>query len=77
MLYFSQRVTTNSRSPGRRRKCYSSLDSIHSTRVEINTGQSITWLNPTTVGEMHTVTFVFDNNSMTGVLSPMAVPDST
>jgi plastocyanin len=46
-------------------------------KVEINTGQSITWVNPTTVGEPHTVTFVFDNKSMAGVVSPLAVPNST
>lgn len=46
-------------------------------KVEINTGQSITWINPTTVGEPHTVTFVFDNKSMAGIVSPLAVPNST
>ena len=38
-------------------------------KVEINTGQSITWVNPTTIGEPHTVTFVLDNRTMTGVVS--------
>jgi plastocyanin len=46
-------------------------------KAEINIGQSITWYNPTTVGEPHTVTFVLDNNTMTGVVSPLAVPNST
>ena len=46
-------------------------------KVEINTGQSITWTNPTTVGEPHTVTFVLDSKTMTGVVSPLAVPNST
>ena len=46
-------------------------------KVEINAGQSITWVNPTTVGEPHTVTFVLDNKTMTGVVSPTAVPNST
>lgn len=46
-------------------------------KVEINTGQSITWINPTTVGEPHTVTFVFDNKTMAGVVSPLAVLNST
>ncbi|MFL6472860.1 MAG: plastocyanin/azurin family copper-binding protein [Nitrososphaeraceae archaeon] len=46
-------------------------------KVEINTGQSITWTNPTTVGEPHTVTFVLDNKTMTGVVSPLAIPNST
>ncbi|HEU4823397.1 MAG TPA: hypothetical protein VFS97_08240 [Nitrososphaeraceae archaeon] len=34
--------------------------------IEINTGESITWYNPTEVAEPHTVTFVLDNNTMTG-----------
>ena len=47
-------------------------------KVEINTGQSITWINPTTVAEPHTVTFVLDNKTMTGIVSPFAVvPNST
>jgi len=46
-------------------------------KVEINTGQSITWINPTTVGEPHTVTFVLDNKTMAGIVSPLAVPNST
>jgi plastocyanin len=46
-------------------------------RTEIKAGQSITWYNPTTVGEPHTVTFVLDNITMTGVVSPLAVPNST
>ena len=46
-------------------------------KVEISTGQSITWTNPTTVGEPHTVTFVLDSKTMTGVVSPLAVPNST
>lgn len=46
-------------------------------KVEIKTGQSITWVNPTAVGEPHTVTFVLDNKTMTGVVSPMMVPNST
>jgi plastocyanin len=46
-------------------------------KVEINTGQSITWTNPTTVGEPHTVTFVLDKKTMTGVVSPLSVLNST
>ncbi len=46
-------------------------------KAEINTGQSITWVNPITVGEPRTVTFVSDNKTMTGVASPLAVPNST
>ncbi len=45
--------------------------------IEINAGQSVTWLNPTKVGEPHTVTFVLDNNTMAGVVSPLAVSNTT
>jgi plastocyanin len=45
--------------------------------VEINKGQSVTWYNPTTVGEPHTVTFVFDNKTLTGVVAPFAISNST
>jgi plastocyanin len=41
--------------------------------IEIKAGQSVTWSNPTTVGEPHTVTFVLDNNTMAGVVSPLAI----
>jgi plastocyanin len=45
--------------------------------IEIKAGQSVTWSNPTTVGEPHTVTFVLDNNTMAGVVSPLAILDTT
>lgn len=45
--------------------------------IEINAGQSVTWFNPTKVGEPHTVTFVLDNDTMAGVVSPMAVSNTT
>src|SRR5919202_3229344 len=41
-------------------------------KIEINTGQSVIWVNPTTIGEPHTVTFVLDNNTMEGIVSPLA-----
>ena len=46
-------------------------------QAQVNVGQSITWDNPTTVGEPHTVTFVLDNKTMTDIVSPFAVPNST
>jgi plastocyanin len=46
-------------------------------RVEIKTGQSVSWYNPTSVGEPHTVTFAIDNKTMTNVVGPFAVPNST
>jgi plastocyanin len=45
--------------------------------IEIKAGQSVTWSNPTTVGEPHTVTFVLDNNTMAGVVSPLAILNTT
>ena len=47
-------------------------------KVEIKNGESVVWDNPTTVAEPHTVTFVLDNKTMTGIVSPFAVvPNST
>lgn len=45
--------------------------------IQINAGQSVTWTNPTTVGEPHTVTFVMDNSTLSGVVSPLAVSNTT
>jgi plastocyanin len=47
-------------------------------QAQVRVGQSITWDNPSTVGEPHTVTFVLDNKTSTGIVSPFAtVPNST
>jgi plastocyanin len=46
-------------------------------RVQISAGQSVTWDNPSAVGEPHTVTFVLDNKTATDIVSPFAVPNST
>jgi plastocyanin len=45
--------------------------------IQIKNGESVTWDNPTSVGEPHTVTFVLDNKTNTGLVSPFAVPNST
>lgn len=45
--------------------------------IEIKAGESVTWDNPSTVGEPHTATFVLDNKTATGIVSPFAVPNST
>ena len=45
--------------------------------IEANVGQPVIWHNPTEVGEPHTVTFVMDNNTMAGVVSPLSVSDTT
>jgi plastocyanin len=46
-------------------------------QAEIKVGQSVSWYNPTPVGEPHTVTFALDNKTMTNVVGPFAVPNST
>src|SRR5918911_2597006 len=40
--------------------------------IQIKAGESITWNNPSTVGEPHTVTFVLDNKTSTKIVSPFA-----
>ena len=44
--------------------------------IQVSTGQSVTWDNPSAVAEPHTVTFVLDNKTSTGIVSPFAVPNS-
>jgi plastocyanin len=46
-------------------------------QIEVSVGQSVTWDNPSTVGEPHTATFIFDNKTATGIVSPFGVPNST
>ena len=45
--------------------------------IEIKAGESVTWDNPSTVGKPHTATFVLDNKTTTGIVSPFGVPNST
>ena len=45
--------------------------------IDIKAGESVTWDNPSTVGEPHTATFVLDNKTTTGIVSPFGVPNST
>jgi plastocyanin len=45
-------------------------------QIDIKSGESVTWYNPTPVPEPHTVTFVLDNKSMAHVVEPFAVPAS-
>lgn len=46
-------------------------------KINIQAGQSVTWYNPTTVGEPHTVTFIRDNNTIAGIVSPLGVSNTT
>jgi plastocyanin len=45
--------------------------------VEINAGGSVTWTNPTRVAEPHTATFFLDNSTNAGIVSPLAVSNTT
>jgi plastocyanin len=45
--------------------------------AEVEVGQAVNWYNPTDVGEPHTVTFVMDNSTMAGVVSPLFVSNTT
>lgn len=45
--------------------------------TKINVGETVEWYNPTEVGEPHTVTFVLDNDTLAGVVSPFAVSNTT
>src|ERR671932_892202 len=46
-------------------------------QIQVSVGQSVTWDNPSTVAEPHTVTFVLDNKTSTEIVSPFSVPNST
>ena len=46
-------------------------------QVEIVSGQSITWYNPTAVAEPHTVTFVLDNTAKADLVVPFAISNSS
>ncbi len=45
--------------------------------IQVNVGQNVTWDNPSTVAEPHTVTFVLDNKTTADIVSPFSVPNST
>lgn len=55
----------------------SPLTAFEPNQVQISAGQSVTWDNPSTVAEPHTVTFVLDNKTAAGIVSPFGVPNST
>jgi plastocyanin len=38
--------------------------------TQVSVGQSVTWDNPSAVGEPHTVTFVLDNKTLADIVSP-------
>jgi plastocyanin len=45
--------------------------------VTIEAGQSINWINPTTVAEPHSVTFLKESNLFSPYVFPFAVPSTT
>ena len=79
MLYVNVVNAIESKSYGTcwRRKHYFSLTAFAPQQVQIYVGQSVTWDNPSVVGEPHTVTFVLDNKTATDIVSPFGVPNST
>lgn len=46
-------------------------------QVEIVSGESVTWYNPTPVAEPHTVTFVLDNKAKADLVAPYAIPNNS
>lgn len=45
--------------------------------IEINIGESVTWINPSPVPEPHTITFLTDEKFFAPPVAPFMVPDST
>lgn len=45
--------------------------------VEILSGQSVTWYNPTAVAEPHTVSFIFDNKAKADLVAPFVIPNNS
>ena len=45
--------------------------------VEINTGESVTWTSPSQFSDIHTVTFVIDQNVTSDAILPFAIPNQT
>ncbi|MBV9179149.1 MAG: hypothetical protein JO297_19125 [Nitrososphaeraceae archaeon] len=41
--------------------------------MQIKLGYNVTWYNPTPVAEPHTISFVFDNKTMTSIITPFAI----
>lgn len=46
-------------------------------QVEVNSGQTVMWYNPSKVGEPHTVTFALDNKTKPALSVPFAVKNSS
>lgn len=46
-------------------------------QVEIASGESVTWYNPTAVAEPHTVSFILDNKAKADLVAPFAIPNNS
>lgn len=46
-------------------------------KIEIKAGESVTWVNPTSVAEPHSVTFLKDKKYLADYAAPFHVPNST
>ena len=46
-------------------------------QVEISSGESVTWYNPTAVAEPHTVSFILDNKAKADLVTPFALPNNS
>ncbi len=44
--------------------------------AEIKVGETVKWINPTAVGEPHTITFIMDNNTATDFAAPFVMSGS-
>lgn len=44
--------------------------------AEINVGETVTWISPTTVGEPHTVTFIMGENMHAPFAAPFVMPNA-
>jgi plastocyanin len=44
---------------------------------KVNVGDTVEWYNPTMGAEPHTITFMFDNSTFAGVVSPLSVSNTT
>jgi plastocyanin len=54
-----------------------SLNQFFPSKIEVKIGQSITWYNPSQVGQPHTVTLVLDGKYKVGVFAPFSIPNTT
>ena len=46
-------------------------------QIEIASGESVTWYNPTAVAEPHTVSFILDNKAKADLAAPFAIPNNS